>query len=577
MQLWVFCSDMIVFTMNAILASVLLYHTAGSERFPTASIPELDIVVNPDKGFVLQRVGTYSRNVAKGILHTFVPLRGLCTTLPSAEVCERAFPLMNQNSMTLGTVIASRHKDWALSHFGQEEMSRLITRNVNEMLSNYAPGEFLTNITTNLHFYDGYFYVAPSDSHPMNKTREGFSQENLPKKLDNTRNAGMIVVEQLKNNRVGFPFLTNTEMKSFLSPVMSSIDLLYANAEGEELMTDFFQLIVSQTVTAFRSCSLSQEIQSCSPSLIISTLFLRPSYSNVDAFAVYHLHPLPIIANGFKYIYANLPSTFGFNAIDQRLISWDIQKYPSGCDFSKFVTCPDEQMSISLSSSPCLNHLLTNESIDTNACRVIRIPITEPAFFNVAQDVWVFNAMEKDHYCRQYSSQTKSYNTFVIKEPTIVRLPCGTGFTCADIDIPSKSCQNRAMSVKALIGRANTNQQDLLIPLKPLAARLVSMYRANVADLLRELADSDHADSSAISRILRKVANLAIYLVSALILTTLLTLGTIIKNKFQKRMNRVEREMNTLSDIFIHEENLTEKWLFNSFLLSIWWILLLWK
>lgn len=52
-------------------------------------IPTADVLINPDKGFVLERIGTYSSEIETGIIHTFVPVDTVCDMSPATDRCIR--------------------------------------------------------------------------------------------------------------------------------------------------------------------------------------------------------------------------------------------------------------------------------------------------------------------------------------------------------------------------------------------------------------------------------------------------------------------------------------------------------
>ena len=546
---------MSLFAVVTFMSSMVLSNAVALKAISIANIPEADVVVNADKGFVLERVGTYSRKIDEGIIHTVVPLRGLCASLSPTEVCVRASQLTKQNSIELDTVRSVHGKDWPVSLFEKKDISTLIGQHINNMLSNYRPDEFLSNVTSNFHFFDSKFYVVTRNDSLVDEASKDSDQTNQEITSYDAKNAPVIIWEQLRSHTIGFNFLTDEEINVILLPLMSSIDKSYINADVEELMTDFSRLIVSQTVNAFRSCAISQNNQLYSACLIISTLFVRPLPSAADTYTVYHLHLLPVNANGYRYVYSNLPKTFGFNAIDQSVIVWDDEPKGSKCILSKIVQCSKEPMPISLLNTPCLSELLNTGSIQTNACEIARTPNAGPEIFNVAHDIWVFNNLEGIQYCKPQSYQSKSNDIVIMNESTTVQLPCGTDVKCFDIQIPWSKRSNGTVLVDSIRTETYEKQMNLRIPLKQLTTKLISAYKTKLRGVLDEIQQDVDENMPVMKRIMQKFANLIHYLVLLLILTILMTVGKYIKMKQQKQLNRVERQVNKISDIFLNGDN----------------------
>ena len=101
--------------MSNVCLLFLLYIFA-SESISFATIPEADIVVNVENGFILQRIGTYSHKITEGIIHTFVPVNDLCKSLAGTDVYLRASRLKG-NSIELGTILSIDNKHWPSGHY----------------------------------------------------------------------------------------------------------------------------------------------------------------------------------------------------------------------------------------------------------------------------------------------------------------------------------------------------------------------------------------------------------------------------------------------------------------------------
>ena len=270
------------------------------QALPIAIIPEADTVVNVEKGFVLERIGTYSHKINEAIIHTFIHLKDICRTLPGTEICLRASG-STDNSIEIGTTLSVNDKHWSFSHYEKKNISKLITEEINILFSNKKPEEFLLNVPTNFHFFNGYFYVNTRRDQSIDRTVQLTDEQNEPL-INDQINTPHIALEQLRNNRIGFDFLRDDDIRVILAPIMQSIEKSYETANVQTLVTHFTPLIVSQTVNAFRRCSFNQNDPSSPSCLIVSTFFTMPSTSPVDKYTTYNLLPIPIIPSTVRRV-----------------------------------------------------------------------------------------------------------------------------------------------------------------------------------------------------------------------------------------------------------------------------------
>ena len=394
------------------------------------------LVINVEKGFVLEPIGTYSHKVNEGIIHTFVSLNDLCKSSRGTEVCQYGSDFAD-NSIELGTILSVNDKHWSSSHYDQKDISAILRREINSLLSNHKPGQFLSNISTNFHFFNGEFYIYTQNDQLVDVTFHS-TDEKPEITYDNLKNTPLIVLDQLRNRRIGFSFLSNEEIHVILSPIMQSFEKSYETANVQKLITDFIPLIISQTVSAFRSCSINEKHSSSTPCLIISTFFTTPSSSAADKYTIYNLLPIPIVIHQHQYTYKNLPKTFAFNDLEQSVIVFD-DYLLSKCTLSFIVQCSIEPIPISLSQMSCLSQMFSTQSSQSNDCEVTRSVGSNFAILHMAHDVWIFNNLNGEGRCTMHPRQIETKDLSIMEDLVLEHVNCGKSITCfGHRHLPSK-------------------------------------------------------------------------------------------------------------------------------------------
>ncbi|CAF3815290.1 unnamed protein product [Rotaria sp. Silwood1] len=217
---------------------------------------------------------------------------------------------------------------------------------------------------------------------------------------------------------------------------MSYIGISYVYSSMEELMNEFSQLIIAQSMHVLRSCSIMyKDTNAYPPCLIVSTLFTIPSPLNSFSYTVYNLHPLPVVVNQNKYIYTNIPTTFGLNLINKTLAIWSDEQKRFKCRFSKIVQCEEEPTYVSLSSLPCMEQLFSSNGSTSNACEITHSINSQPAIINIVEGIWIFYNSNEVRHCNVYSNLNDFNEILTIDEPSILRLPCETFVECFPIFI----------------------------------------------------------------------------------------------------------------------------------------------
>ena len=539
---------MVPLVMMLIISFLLLPHNFAAQASPVATICEADILINVEKGFVVQRIGTYSHKVHHAIIHTFVSLNDLCKSLPGTDVCIRASGLF-ENSIELGSILSTSEKHWSFSNYEKKNISELITQEIYSVLSNNKPEQFLSNIPTNFHFFNGNFYVY-TPNHQSTDSTVHFADERKESLINNQKNTPLIVLEQLKNHRIGFNFLKEEEVRVFLSPIMQSIEKSYQTANVQQLVADFTPLIVSQTVNAFRRCSINQNDLSSPSCLIVSTLFTMPSSSPVDKYTTYNILPIPIFLHGYQYTYNNLPKMVAYNDDDQSMIVFD-NYLQSKCIVSKIIQCSIEPMLMSLSQIPCLSHMFLTEPSQPTDCEVTRRAGFQFPVLHIVQNIWIFNNQDTPERCTMQLQETTNKDSSNMRDLVLYHMPCGKSVRCFNHRIWSSKCDNTTIMIMDKDNGLYKPQSNFHINLTPLKQNILAKYKNDMISLLNEIKAYDDDNVTTITRLYRRFFNLIICIV-ILFLTTIISIcAKLIQKKIQQQLHIVHRSVNNLTDIFL--------------------------
>lgn len=543
---------MVVPVMMWIVWSLFPPYFFAVQAISVPMIPEADIVINVEKGFVLQRIGTYSHKVNEGIFHTFVSLNDLCKSLRGTEACLYGSDL-SDNSIELGTILSVNDKHWSSSHYDKKDISAIVRREINNLLSDHRPGQFLSNISTNFHFFNGEFYIYNQNDQlidvPLHSTVE--KQEIT---YDNLKNTPLIVLEQLRNRRIGFNFLNNEEIHVILSPIVQSFEKSYETANVQKLITDFTPLIISQTVSAFRSCSINRKDSSSPPCLIISTFFTTLSSSGADKYTIYNLLPIPVVIKEHQYTYKNLPKTLAFNDLEQSVIVFD-DYLLSKCTLSFIIRCSIEPILTSLSQISCISQMFSIQSSQTNECEVARTVSSNFAALHMAHDIWIFNNLNGENRCGMQSPQTKRKDLSIMEGLVLEHVNCGKSITCFGRRHRRSKCISKTIMIMDKETGLYKSQTKFSISLKQLTTTILTAYKKNMLSLLQDIQEYDDETATITTRLYRKFFNVTIC-VFLLVFSTITSLcAKYVYKKFRQQLGTVERRVNNLSDIFLGNDN----------------------
>jgi hypothetical protein len=469
-----------------------LYLTINSIRaISLVSIEELsknDIIINIKKGYALRHIGVYSPNVVEQIVHTFIPIKQFCMMSPETDVCMFSSLWKKTNVVELGTMMTSHHTVRTLSSYNSDSVLSLISKDLSQVLMQRHPDEIINYNKSIFHFLNNQFYYQKSDEKALSTLSTNKAINNYYDVTRLRQTSIEKILKQISNNIIGFEYLSDTDLKLFLTAILSSIDTSYTISNVQESLNTFAELIVGQSVFASRYCSLHEQISSPSqPCLIISTLFLRTPPDSTSLFSIYRLIALPIIFNDDKYVYSNLPRVVGINSIDQTLLIWNDEFDMNECTFSYVVQCKKMPVLSSLSKLSCLSQLFDQNQLVTSMCEVRRSQNIDQDVIDISNGIWLFNNIQQTQYCQISSSSNELVETITINEPSIVRIPCNNTLTCIDYQLPALSCTQHRLIVTPNFPSNIRQLSHFILPIKNMTKTLVSTYEVQLEKTIKDM------------------------------------------------------------------------------------------
>jgi hypothetical protein len=530
--------------MIFIVKFVFLYFIVDSIRIVSlVSIKELstnDVIVNINKGYSLRRIGTYSPNIAVKIVHTFVPFNNPCIALPETAACYYISRSKKINIVELVTMVTSRQSIHTTSPYDNDSVSRLIRKDISQVLAQYHPAEIINNKSI-IHFVNDQFHYQKNNKKALLTGAPNDTINNYPPIPYLHPTSTEIILKQINNNKIDFDYLSDVDLKLFLEAVFSSIDSSYRISNVRESLNVFNQLIVGQSIFALRYCSLSSlKLSDSQPCFVISTLFLATITDSISTFSIFRLIPLPIVFDGNKYIYSNLPKMIGLNSIDQTLIIFNDDSDNGECIFSPIVLCRNKPLSISLLKPSCLSELVDNNRSVTTMCSISRLQNIEQDIMQIDEEIFLFYNIPQPYHCQVYSNSHILIGKFSISEAAIIRMPCNKTIMCTNIQIPALSCKEHKIIVTPSFNLQTQNVPYFIVPIKNMTQALVSSYQLQFDKSIAEIMTAFTSKQSRFKQITRDFATYILSAICFIFAIIFLYIFKLIKYKLAKEIKNLE-------------------------------------
>ncbi|UJR18767.1 hypothetical protein I4U23_005673 [Adineta vaga] len=404
---------------------------------------ESDIIIDTTKGFVLRRLGDYSPNLVKQIVHTFLPLHNFCIASSNSDVCVYDLEHKNVNVLEIGTIMSSRESVHTLSSFHKNNISKLINDDLNHILMHQHDKSFPNNKSIFHYFKKQFFCQKQMDKSTLTSTLEsdGLSiHTNIPRAR---AVPAEIILQHITNNKIDFDYLSNDDLHVLLTAVLSPIDSSNTIYDIQKSLNEFSELIIGQSVFVMRNCLKSTtNLVSTQPCLVMSTLFLEIPADSITKFSVFQVIPLPFIFNYEKYTYINLPKAIGMNTVDNKLVLWNDEFDYNECTFSRIVICKKKPISFILRKYSCLHELFNHQLISNTKCSLTRSQDIDQNLLQIDDGIFFFYNIENTIYCK-ISYQNGTTETISVNETGLIRLPCDMAITCTNFQLPITTCSGK--------------------------------------------------------------------------------------------------------------------------------------
>ena len=546
-----FHSHKFLFVMASSLQFILLLSSINlietTKFLSMLNTPKSDVIIDTNKAIGLQRIGTYASKLKEEIIHSIIPLHNLCIGSPSTDICLFTSRESYPSIVEVATILSSSDIINSLPRYDINQTSNFIRNDISRILRVHRLDKYIATKNSTIHLIDDQFHATNGIKKSLLYSSRFHIEDDKPDILQISPTPSTIVFRQIANNRIGFDFLTNAELISLLIAAVSTIDKSYQVTDLSASLNLFGQLIIAQSIYILRSCSNHQEHISFShPCLIVSTLFLRPLIENNNVFSVYRLISLPTIVNGDKYMYSNLPEAISINTDDHTIVAWNTPPKKSQCLFSIFVYCENPPPSIRLSHSPCLSELFNDSTHIAGACQVTRSPAIQPHLMNIGSNVWLFFPTEDPIYCHKHPITSEFGNIISIKEPSIVRMPCGYPIKCTHAELSPVTCINRRVMMKST---AHGKYEELtIIPcsINNMTKQIISTYELKIKNSIKDILKDLQNDKQSIMTTFQKFGEIILSILFLVFFSLILFFIRWIKHMVQKRLNKLEKDVDDL-------------------------------
>jgi hypothetical protein len=463
------------------------------------TIPDADIIVNIDKAYALRRIGAYSPKLDRQIVHSFVTLNDICVAASSADICTYASGPSKTNILELTTTLAHSSTLSMFPNADKDSLSRLIGQNLTETLAHHNPERHLREFQVMAHLVDDRFIQGTRDetSLPLSAPSTGATlQQQQDRRIPRfSQTASAEILSQLRNQKIGFNFIPDDQIKAFLTAIFLTIDKSYVVSDVRESLEVFQQLVVAQSIFALRHCSSNQSRSSSQQAcLVVSTMFLRVPPSSSSTYSVYELILLPIAMNSNKYLYSNMPKIVGVNTNQLTTIAWNSPSDTETCLFSLVVQCVKAPLVIPLANTPCLRELLNDGMMGDKECHVIQSPDTQAGITEIDTGIWLFYNVHGTQFCQAYSMSDSSVEMITVSDGTLLQVPCDKTVMCFGTQLPPSTCVKRRLAVLPQFPNQVQQQRTFQISMANTKNRLLSAYKAQrmrlYLDMNKEFRDS---------------------------------------------------------------------------------------
>ena len=508
------------------------------------------IDVDVDKGIALQHIGIYSDKLEESIFHIFIPYHNLCVESPNLEVCAYA-QSTNPGVINVGTIVPFSESVPTMNQ--RDNLSSIALEDIRRIHSQHPVSQFMDRTKSIIYFIDDQFYIPGSIAEPAMMDFSSSPSMHQKLRIHRSNNQAKLALEQIVTNKVGYDFLTEAQLAEMMPLVLTNDHGILDATNTKETLKLFTSMIVGQAVHALKSCALGQNgfLTSTSSCLVVSTVLRRFRVGSPSLYRVYHLIPLPTVFRGEKYIYSNLPRIFGFNKIEKKVILWPEDNFSAACIAVKMIQCRIYPISISITETPCLAELLSDEDTSSSKCQVSKSKHSLPSILNMKDNVWYFYPHAETFQCQLESGASSTEEFLSINQPMVVILPCGRPVRCSSIQLPATECSNTTIIRQRQYNSGSDRKFVRSMTMNNITHRLVSIYQTSARNTLLELQSDIDMSRPEIKKIYDQFGGLLVSLASFVLFSIILFAMKVIRSHMARQVDRIQTEIHRLERDFI--------------------------
>ena len=176
---------------------------------------------------------------------------------PTTDVCLYTSLSQKSNVVELATLMTSNQSIHTSSSHDSDNVSKLTGSDIFRVLAQHR--KIVRNNKSIVHFIDNQFHYQKVDQKALTTAPLTNVIDNYPSIVHLRRSTSVeIILKQINNNKVGFEYLSSTDLKLFLPAVFSTIDTSYTVSNIQESFNILVPLIVGQSVFVLPDCSFNQ-------------------------------------------------------------------------------------------------------------------------------------------------------------------------------------------------------------------------------------------------------------------------------------------------------------------------------
>ncbi|CAF1534559.1 unnamed protein product, partial [Rotaria sordida] len=147
------------------------------------------------------------------IFHIFIPYNNLCIDSPNSDVCEY-IQSASPDIAEVGTILP--YVNTLSTSYNGENISYNIQEDIRRFFLYHKVDKFIGKSKSIIYFIDYHFYVTRSTTKSITAPTFSLNITQLAL-IPRAINPATLVVEQVFNNKVGYNFLTDEQIKDILA------------------------------------------------------------------------------------------------------------------------------------------------------------------------------------------------------------------------------------------------------------------------------------------------------------------------------------------------------------------------